>query len=204
MRRHAEPRHSHAGRLRGALAARWPDRNPLRRPIDRIDAVAMIMLVVAFLAGAPFAAAAASTWARHGAEAAARLERATRHPVDAVVLRGVPAPTSPYGQGYRVRVPVRWTLNGTAHAGLAEAAPGTPTGATVGVWTGPSGDQTGPPLSPSQITHQATLAGVISVAGLAFLVIVSAVVIRRILDRRRMAAWDAEWSATGPQWCKYR
>ncbi len=164
----------------------------------------MIMLVVAFLAGTPFASAAISTWVRHGAEAAARLERATWHPVAAVVLRGVPAPVNPYAQGYRVRVPVRWTLNGTAHAGQFEAASGTPAGATVRIWTSPSGEQTGPPLSPSQITHQAALAGVISVAGLAFLVIVSAVVIRRILDRRRMAAWDAEWSATGPQWCKYR
>jgi hypothetical protein len=99
---------------------------------------------------------------------------------------------------------VRWTLNGTAHAGLVEAAPGTPTGATVRVWTSPSGEQTRHPLSPSQITHQAALAGVMSVAGLAFLLIVSAVVIRRILDRRRMAGWDAEWSATGPQWCNYR
>ena len=111
------------------------------------------MLVVAFLAGAPFTAAATSTSARHGAEAAARLERATWHPVAAVVLRSAPAPASPYGQGYRARVPVRWTLNGTAHAGRVQAAPGTPTGATVRVWTGPSGDQTGPPLSPSQITH---------------------------------------------------
>jgi hypothetical protein len=164
----------------------------------------MIMLVVAFLAGAPLAAVATSAWARHGVEATARLEQATWHPVDAVVLRGVPALTSPYGQSYHVRVPVRWTLDGTAHVGQFEAAPGTPTGATVRVWTGPSGDQTGPPLSPSQITHQATLAGVMSVAGLAFLVIVSAVIIRWILGRRRMAAWDAEWSATGPQWCKYR
>ena len=90
VRRRAEPRNSHGGRLRGALAARWPDRNPLRRPIDRIEVVAMIMLVVAFLAGAPFTAAATSTWARHGAEAAARLERATWHPVAAVVLRGAP------------------------------------------------------------------------------------------------------------------
>ena len=162
------------------------------------------MLVVAFLVGTPFAAVATSTWARHGAEAAARTERATWHPVAAVVLRGVPAPANPYGQWYHVRVPVRWTLNGTTHAGRFEAAPGPPAGATVRIWTSASGEQTGPPLSPSQITHQAALGGVMSVAGLAFLAIVSAVVIRRILDRRRMAAWDAEWSATGPQWCKYR
>ncbi|MGA2827700.1 MAG: hypothetical protein ABSF03_16500 [Streptosporangiaceae bacterium] len=52
--------------------------------------------------------------------------------------------------------------------------------------------------------RQAALAGVLAVAGLTLLVIVSALVIRRILDRRRMAAWDAEWSATGPPWCNYR
>ena len=46
------------------------------------------------------------------------------------------------------------------------------------------------------------LAGVLAVAGLAVMVIVSALVIRRILDRRRMAGWDTEWSATGPQWCR--
>ena len=63
---------------------------------------------------------------------------------------------------------------------------------------------TGLPLNPSQIAHQGALAGVLAVAGLAVLVIVSALVIRRILDCRRMAWWDTEWSATGPQWCKYR
>jgi len=52
--------------------------------------------------------------------------------------------------------------------------------------------------------HQATLGGVLAVAGLTLLVIVSALAIRRTLDRRRMAAWDAEWSATGPHWCNYR
>ncbi len=38
----------------------------------------------------------------------------------------------------------------------------------------------------------------------ALLLIVFVLVIRRILDGRRIAGWDAEWSATGPQWCNYR
>jgi hypothetical protein len=25
-----------------------------------------------------------------------------------------------------------------------------------------------------------------------------------VLGRRRMAAWDADWQATGPQWTKHR
>jgi hypothetical protein len=47
------------------------------------------------------------------------------------------------------------------------------------------------------------LAGLTAALGLALLLTVSAVVIRRLLNRRRMAAWDAEWSATGPQRCNY-
>ena len=38
----------------------------------------------------------------------------------------------------------------------------------------------------------------------AVLLIVLVLVIRRIFDGRRMAGWDAEWGATGPQWCDYR
>jgi hypothetical protein len=204
VRRRAEPRNSYGGRLLRALAAHWLDRNPLRRTIDRIEVVAMLVLVVVFLAVAPVAATAASDWGWQGATAAARLERATWHPVPAVVVRGVPPPSSSYGEGYRTRAPVRWTRHGTAYAGLAEVAAGTPTGATVRIWTSESGTQTGPPLTSSQIAHQAALAGVLTVGGFALLVIVSALVIRRILDSRRMAAWDAGWSATGPQWCEYR
>lgn len=166
--------------------------------------MAMIALVVAFLSGAPFAAIVTSKWAGQDAAAAARVERASRHPVPAVVVRGVPPLSSPFGATYLSRVPVRWALNGASHAGTIEAAAGTQTGATVRIWTSRSGGQTGPPLGPAQIMHQAALAGVLAVAGLTLLVIVSALVTRRILDRRRMAAWDAEWSATGPQWCNYR
>jgi uncharacterized membrane protein YhaH (DUF805 family) len=62
---------------------------------------------------------------------------------------------------------------------------------------------TGPPLNAAQNSRQAVLAGLTAVLGLALLLAVSAIVIRRLLNRRRMAAWDAEWSAPGPQWCNY-
>jgi hypothetical protein len=50
--------------VRGTRAARavrglWPDRNPLRRTMDRAEAIIMGGLIVAFLAGAPLAAVAA-------------------------------------------------------------------------------------------------------------------------------------------------
>ena len=121
-----------------------------------------------------------------------------------MVQRGVPQALNPDGAGYITMVPVRWTLDGVAHTGTVKAPAGTPAGTTVTIWTGPSGEQVGPPLAASQVAHQATLAGVLAVTVLAVTIIVSALVIRWILDRRRMAAWDAEWSATGPHWCNYR
>jgi hypothetical protein len=72
------------------------------------------------------------------------------------------------------------------HIGTVKVAAGTPAGTTVRIWTSQSGQQTGPPLDPSQIAHQGALAGVLAVAGLAVPLIVSALAIRRILDCRRM------------------
>ena len=77
-------------------------------------------------------------------------------------------------------------------------------GGTVTIWTSRSGRQTGPPLTPSQIVDQAAITAMLAVTGQTLLLIVSAPIIRRILDRRKMAAWDAERSATGPHWSRWR
>ncbi len=39
-----------------------------------------------------------------------------------------------------------------------------------------------------------------AVAGLAVALIVVGGLARRSLDRRRMSAWDADWTANGPRW----
>jgi hypothetical protein len=52
-------------RLRRSIR-RWRfDRNPLRRTTDRAETAVHAVLVIAFLAGAPFAALATGAWA-HG------------------------------------------------------------------------------------------------------------------------------------------
>jgi len=43
-------------------------------------------------------------------------------------------------------------------------------------------------------------AEVSSVIVVALAVTATGLVARRALDKRRMAAWDAEWRATGPRW----
>lgn len=183
----------------------WPDRNPLRRSLDRVEAVVLAAVIAVFVVGAPIAAFTAGQWAEHGAAAAARAERAAWHPVRAVILHSVPRPSgNPYGAVNLGHVPARWTAqDGAVRIGTVMAAAGTPAGATATIWTSAQGVPTGPPLTAAQISRQAVLAGLTAVLGLALLLTVSAIAIQRLLHRRRMAAWDAEWSATGPQWCDY-
>ena len=184
----------------------WPDHNPLRRSLDRAEAVVLAAGIAVVLVGAPIAAFGTGPGGGLGAAAAARAERAAWHPVRAVILQGVPRPSgNPYGAANLAHVPARWTTpDGAVRTGIVMVAAGTPAGATATIWTSAQGVPTGPPLNAAQIRRQAVLAGLTSVLGLALLLAVSAIVIRRLLTRRRMAAWDAEWSATGPQWCNYR
>ena len=118
----------------------------------------------------------------------------------------MPAPKNdPYGAIYLAQIPVRWIAqDGTSHTGRVTAESGVKAGARVTVWTAAGGQLTGPPLGRAQMMHQAAFAGLMSVLGFSSLLAVGALVTRQLLQRRRMAAWDAEWRATGPMWSNYR
>ena len=182
-----------------------PDHNPLRRQVDRLEAVVVLALVTVFLIATPLIALGVGRWSWDGGAATARTERAAWHQVSAVVLRGVPRPQNdPYGAVYLAQVPVRWIVDGTSHTGQVTTTAGIRAGATLSIWTKASGELTDAPLARSQIEHQAFFAGMLAVLGFSSLLGVTALVIRRMLQRRRMAAWDAEWRATGPLWSNYR
>jgi hypothetical protein len=166
----------------------------------------MAGLMVAFLAGAPVAAITAGQWAYNGSVRAERAEKAAWHPVTAVVLQGVPrAPANPYGAADVTQVPANWTApDGTRRTGKITAATGTAKGAAVRIWTDRSGRQTGPPLEPAQVADRAALAGALAVFGIASLLMAIGALVHRALDRRRLAAWDAEWDVAGPHWTNHR
>jgi hypothetical protein len=77
-----------AGAVR-AVRGVWPDRNPLRRTLERVEAAILAGLAVAFLAGAPAAAVSAAHLA---AAIGARTAQAQRswHQVPAVLLADIP------------------------------------------------------------------------------------------------------------------
>jgi hypothetical protein len=72
-------------------------------------------------------------------------------------------------------------------------------GSTLLVWTTLDGKLTSQPLQMYQVSDTAVAAGTGAVGALAVTLLISGWVTRWALDRRRLAAWDAEWLANGPR-----
>lgn len=190
-------------RIRLAALARrwWPGRNPLQRTADRAEAVIMAALLVAFLAGAPLAALAAAGWAAAGSVRAERAQ-ARWHRVPAVLLQDAPKPTYALFQAsLDPLVPARWTAPGGApRVGQVYAPGGARTAAIVMVWTDNSGRLEGLPLQRDDVAARGALAALLAAVLAATVLAVTGIVVRRAVDKRRLAAWDADWSQVGPQW----
>jgi hypothetical protein len=189
------------------MRGRRPDRNPLRRTSDRVETYLLGGLLAASIAGAPFAAQAAGHITYAALLRAEHVQRATRHQVRAELLQSSGNTTSVNGYQFDIRVPVqaRWTaVTGAARTGQLMVPVGSPQGATVTVWTDSSGALVDPPLQPGQMADQADLAAAGAVTGIGILYLCEAVIIRQVLNRRRMAAWDADWALTEPMWNRQR
>jgi hypothetical protein len=182
------------------IRGRRPDHNPLRRASDRVETATLAALVITFLAAGPFVALACGSAAHAVACRTQLAQQSSRHQVTAVLLDTAPQPRS----GYVLTLPevrARWTApDGKVVTGEVPVPPGTAAGATVPVWTTRDGQLTDPPLQDSQVEGQAFLAEIAGVATLATLLIITGMLVRRTLDKRRMAQWDADWMANGPRW----
>ena len=73
-------------------------------------------------------------------------------------------------------------------------------GAKVRVWTTRDGQLTSLPMGESQVASLTDLGEMAGAAAVAVLLTLVGVVARWSLDKRRMAAWDADWQSTGPRW----
>jgi hypothetical protein len=177
------------------------DGNPLRRTSERLQTCLLAGLFAASAAVAPFAARAASHWAYDGALQAEHAQEATSHQVRAELL--MMAGTSTVMDSYRTQVPTqaRWTsATGMVRYGQIPVPAGRPKGSTLTVWTNASGALTSPPSQAGQASGLAGETAAGAVAGIGILYLCGATVIRQVLDRRRMAAWDADWALTEPMW----
>jgi hypothetical protein len=185
-------------RLTRALGS---DHNPLRRRSDLMAAWLGPVAISVFLALGPLVAVGAIVWA-HAGNAAARQAGKQLHHVPAVVLQSVPGPMFADGgaNSWLTWTRARWTAGGQAHAGLIPAVSGTSAGATVPVWLDRSGHVRTPPLTAAQAGNRVMIAAVAALAALAVLLAGLGLFGRSVLTRRRIAAWEAEWSLVGPRW----
>jgi hypothetical protein len=188
-------------RLRG-----WRlDRNPLRRGSDRAETIVLGALLALFLVAVPLAGQAAGSWAHGTFGRETRAQRAVVQPVRATLLRA-PVPVLSY-PGAGAGLPdgslgdARWRgPDGRVRTGWVLVPAGAAAGSRVPVWVDRAGRPAGPPLSRAQLAGRVQLARGLAVGALAVAWAGATWLTRRVLDRRRMAAWAADWWATAPRW----
>lgn len=199
MRLNGYPRIAGCWLYRAVRGAR-PDRNPLRRGTDRLETYLLAGLFAAVAAGTPFAAQAASHASYVNTLHVQQEQLATSHQVRAMLTQDA-AVASGYALNVNVLTPATWTsATGVRRSGVVPTAPGSRKGTAVTVWTDGSGYLESPPLTASEVTGQADAAMVGAFAGAAVVFVAGAGAIRQLMNRRRMAAWDADWVTTAPMW----
>ena len=183
------------------------DRNPLRRGTDRVEAALRLVLILLIVVAVPVGAIAAGRWADHYALHRAQAQRAANPEVTAVLLEDAPGTgvPDPYTSVQTAWVPARWQPPGQPpRTGQVLALVGARKGSTVQTWVDPSGTVTDPPLERRVIVGDVWLA-VMATCLMSLLVLLAAgVLVRRVLDRQRLRAWEAEWRASGPLWSGHR
>ena len=200
---------SRANRRPARSLTRWLgfDRNPLRRGTDRVEAVLRLVLVILLVVVIPAAAVAAGRWADRQALRQAQAERTADHQVTAVLLENAPATGAPdpYTSVQTAWVRARWQPPGQPpRTGEVMAVVGARQGSTVRTWIDRSGAVADPPMEHRVIAGYICFAVMITCV-LSWLVLLAAVLlVRRVLDRRRLNAWEAEWRAGGPLWSGHR
>ena len=203
----SRPNHRTDRRL--ARLARWLglDRNPLRRGTDRVESALRLVMILLVVTAVPAAAVAVGRWADHYALHRAQAQRAVDHQVTAVLLEDAPAVgiPDPYTSVQTAWVPARWQPPGQpSRTGEVLVLTGAHKGSTVRTWINPSGAVTDPPLDRRFVVGDVWLAVMATCLVSWLLLLVTGVLVRRGLDRRRLRAWEAEWRASGPLWSGHR
>jgi hypothetical protein len=179
------------------------DHNPLRRRWDLVDGWLLPAAIVAFLLLGPLAAAVAGLWA-HADNAAVQRADKSWHQVTAVLLDPVPGPLFPDNgaNSWLVWSPARWVTGGHPRTGDIPAPAGASAGTTVQVWLNRAGKVQAPPLTAAGARNRILIAVAFTLAGLTVLLTAAAVAARWMLDRKRIASWEAGWLSVGPQWSR--
>jgi hypothetical protein len=199
-----------AGGSGWARCVRWLglDRNPLRRPADRIEAAVRLATAMLILVAVPIAAFVAGQRADQRFLRDAQAQRRADRQVSAVLTQDVPVSstaTDPYVTVQTTWAPARWTApDGSAHSGQVLVPAGVSRGTKTPIWINASGAITDPPAGHSDVVAEVSVTVMVTSLGLIIVPLSALGLTRRALDRRRLGAWEAEWRAAGPLWTGHR
>lgn len=193
----------HTGNVRRTLRLWLPDHNPLRRATDRLQAIVVAAVLLLFLVAAPILAITAARW-EHAS--VVRTQQAGQFKVSATLRTSAPSTATGIKARFNdgsLKAKASWVApDGTTHTGLVPVSAGARAGTSVAIWVTASGRLTQPPLAANVVADRSWLAAGFSVAALGVAVAGTLLIVRVVFDRRRMAAWGADWRYTEPRWTK--
>ena len=183
------------------------DHNPLRRTVDRVETGVRLAALVLLLTAVPAAVLLAGRTADHVFLRDAHAQQATDRQVTATLTQsaGTSGAADPYSSVQTTWARARWTApNGTARSGQILVMAGAAAGSTVRIWVNASGAATDPPAGAKHVMAEVAVTVLITGTTLILVLLGAEALACRSLDRRRSAAWDAEWRAIGPRWSGHR
>jgi hypothetical protein len=175
------------------------DGNALRRRTDKIAAYGAAGLLALFLVGSPVVSVVVGHQAYRAAARELRDQRSWRQ-VSARLLATAPALqvyfSDPSAQA-------RWTApSGRVRTGMIPVDAGARAGSRIRIWVTSSGQLTGLPLTRDEALLRVAAEIAVTPVALATVLLLAGQLSRYLLDRRRLAGWDTDWAAVGPQWTR--
>jgi hypothetical protein len=177
------------------------DRNPLRRPTDRIETWLTAVVLVAAIGLGPVLAWHAAAGVYSTTAASATQDQRERFQVTAVLQEDTNYST--YDDGVQLQqapVPARWTApDGTPRTGLVVPTAAVSAGTSIVIET----DANGTPLPPAvgqDHNVNALLTALLVLAGVAAVASLLIILLRHYLDKIRMGRWQRDWLLFEPTW----
>lgn len=174
-------------------------RNSLRRRSDRLESMLLWCVLLVALLVIPTGAATGNA-VRNTLDASSDRQRAALHEVRAETLESAEHDVPSVPGDVLTVIKVGYVdAHGVERQGYTTVVRGTKAGAGVTVWLDSSGTIVAAPRSTSDNAAYAAIAGTFTVLG-SWLLLWGVFRLARIpLDRRRLRAWDAEWSTIAPR-----
>ncbi|MGW7446605.1 Rv1733c family protein [Kitasatospora sp. NPDC054795] len=180
----------------------YPNRhNPVRRTSDHIQWWLARILLAVMVVGLPAAAAAAGLLTHRAQLQVRQVQSLARHTITAHLTARAPAPSNnDYSQ---VLATAAWTASdGTTHTATVRVRPGEQAGTPVPLWVDHQDAVTSAPITRSQAAAAAWTSAAMTATTVSLLCLATWKGSVRVLDHRRYAQWDAEWSQVEPRWSK--